>query len=133
MRNLIQQLKNEHAFILEKFTKVSEIGLGTDEGHTAVWEAKDALFSHLLKEDRLLYPPLLRAAEKNGDLRDILATFNDEINALALIVDEFYSGYTVKTDLPSIYNKFQIVFEQLKIRIKHEEDFLFNEFSKLSH
>ena len=133
MEDLIAQLKKEHEYVLEKFTKVNELGLGTDGGYAEAWGAKDALFSHLQKEDKLLYPYLRRAAEENDELRSMLVIFSDEMEAVAILADKFYSRYTVKTDLPSITDKFKVVYEQIKLRVKHEEEFIFKEFSKLNN
>ena len=132
MDNLIEQLKTEHASILERLIRGNELGLGTDDGYREAWAIKDILSSHLLKEDRLFYPALRRAAKNNDDLQILLVTLDDDIKAVGSLVDEFYSSYTVKTDLPGIADKFTFVFEKLRSRMKNEEDFLFDEFLKLN-
>lgn len=133
MKILIKQLKREHVYIRDKFTKANELGIGTDKGYAEAWGARNVLISHLLKEDELLYPALLRAAENNDELQYVLVTFDNEIKDVGRLINEFYSGYTVKTDSPSMADKFIFAFERLKSRMKSEEDFLFNEFLKLNN
>lgn len=89
-RNLIEDLKQEHKFLVNTLNKVKEIGIGTKEGKDMLFSAKSALLQHLKKEDNFLYPFLREKAQNNQSLKEITDTFSNDMAQISEQVLEFF-------------------------------------------
>lgn len=79
MSKLVDELKKEHAVIVETLNKVKSLGISSKESQNILIAAESGLLAHLQKEDEQLYPVLNRAAESDADLKQTLDMFAKDI------------------------------------------------------
>lgn len=94
MSQLIATLTNQHKDLLEGFSEIKKLGVCSKEGQRKLLSLKDALVTHLNKEDRELYPILKRAAESDSDLKRMLDSYLIEMNQITKDVVQFFKKYS---------------------------------------
>lgn len=131
MVNLIEELRNDHAKIVEVLTKVKELGITSKEGQDILLAAKEGLLAHLKKEDGRLYPPLRKAAEKNQALKRTLDRFAKDMEVTSRAALAFFQKYAQGGSDIEFAKDFGRLVGTLSIRIKREEEILLPEYEKL--
>lgn len=131
MLKLIEEFKKEHAVIIEALEKSRKLGVDTKDGQNEILSAKDAILAHIMKEDKLLYPVLIKAANSNRRLKELLAEFDTDMNEISCYSIEFFGKNSEMTgsNLAMELEKFTAILDR---RILREETFLFAEFEKLN-
>ncbi|HEX8949233.1 MAG TPA: hemerythrin domain-containing protein, partial [Dissulfurispiraceae bacterium] len=128
---LIEELKKEHAAILENLDKAYKLGI-TRDGQSILMSAKTGLLAHLKKEDSELYPVLRKAAESDGALKQTLDTFAKDMETTSKDVLAFFGKYTQGQGAGMDFAKdFGRLFVTLKTRIQKEERILYTRYEQL--
>ena len=132
--SLVEELKQQHKIILDKLDQVRSIGSSTAESLKILEEVKSTLFSHIKKEDELLYPALNQAAATDPSLKAYLEMYAMDMQEVSTEVLDFYGKHTgpaAKPGHPDFIYDFERVLYNLQRRIKNEENSLYVKFSKL--
>ena len=133
MSRLVQELKNDHASIVDMLTIVSQLGVMTEAGQQKLMAAKTALMAHLKREDDELYPALRQSAEGDPRLKktlDLFAAEMDQVSQTALAFFEKYSNGSSGGDFAKDFGQLK---GALGIRIRREETILYDKYDQLVH
>jgi len=128
---LIQDLKNEHEVIFSALNEVINKGINTKEGQLKLVEVKDALISHLQKEDELIYPYLKEVAETNEKAKSILEKYAQEMKKISDIAFEFFEKYSSGGSGLDFAREFGKLYGTLGKRIKKEESVLYKLYEEI--
>jgi len=134
MSKLISELKQEHNEIADLFNTLMKSGVTSNKGLDIVKQSKAKLLEHLKKEDKYLYPPLYKMAEKDVLLRNTLRNFGDELEIVTQSAQRFYSKYSNMNNI----NKKEFIEDMsalnisLKSRVMKEEVSLYKAYEKLN-
>jgi len=122
MSKLIEELKAEHAEIVDILLRVKLLNIGFKDGQQMLMAAKNRLLEHLRKEDAELYPALNRAAKDDQQLRQSLDYSVKDVEEVTRNVLQFYAKYSEETPADASKNKF--TFFTKKTSNKIQEEFL---------
>lgn len=128
MRRLTDILRAEHAAILKHIEAVQRMGLASREAFEALRKSKTLIVSHLQKEERELYPPILASA----DLGEIGSGFSAEMIRLSQVIIRFFEKHerTGGSD-PSLAAELERIIGLLYARIAREENVLYPAYERL--
>jgi hypothetical protein len=93
MSTLIQELKNEHAEILEVLGQVKALGISSQAGQERLLAARDLLLAHMRKEDERYYPGLRKAAESDRELTVLMKFFIADMEAVSAKAMRLFDRY----------------------------------------
>ncbi len=131
MSALIERLKKDHAEIIVMLKDVKRLGILSKEGQSRLLSVKERLLEHLKSEDELLYPVLIKEAEHNKKLKNVLNLFAINPEYVSRVVSEFfdkYSGGNIDEDFPV---NFESLFAAISARIRNEEEALYQEYETM--
>lgn len=131
MSVLIDALKQDHVVLVETLNKIKSLGITSEEGQKLLLAAKGALLAHLAKEDKELYPILMKAAETDASLKstlDLYAKDMDEISKAAL---EFFHKYSDGGTGLEFAKDLGRLFGSLATRVRKEESTLYVKYNEL--
>ena len=132
MSALIEELKREHSEIVAILNEVKGLDILSKEGQAKLLSAKERFFTHLNKEDRQLYPVLIKEAKDNKMLDLTLYLLAIDMMDVSRVVKEFFDKYyggVIDEDFPGEFERF---FTTISKRIKDEECILFDEYEKIN-
>lgn len=132
MSKLVEELKQEHASLVEVLEKVRTLGISSEDGQKLFLSAKEGLLLHLKKEDEQLYPSLRNAAENNEKLQRTLDTFFKDMETISTAALEFFNKYSRGGAGIEFAKDFGRLFATLGSRIRREENLLYPEYDKLN-
>ena len=92
---------------------------------------KAALLKHLKDEDEKFYPVLLREAEQNKKLKEELGKFAKDLEKFSKFVFGFFEKYDKGVIGTNLFWDFETLFMVLDVRIKNEEEILYDEYEKI--
>ncbi len=131
MSLLTDELKKEHATILQVLSKVGDLGISSQEGQRLLISARKELLYHLNKEDTRLYPGLNKAAETDADLKRTLETFAKDLAEVSQNAMDFFAKYDQGDSGLEFARDFGRLVGTLRARISREEMILYKEFDEL--
>ncbi len=131
MSALVNELKEEHAMLVQILENVKQLGIGSREGKDCLASAKEALLSHLRKENEHLYPPLRRAAADNPHLRTLLDDFARDMESVETQTMRLFEDYLTGAPWLEFAREYGKVMFLLGTRIRREESMLYAEYEKL--
>jgi iron-sulfur cluster repair protein YtfE (RIC family) len=138
MSVLIEELKKEHSEIVAIFNEVEGLDILSKEGQAKLLPAKEFLLTHIKKEDRQLYPVLIKEAENNKQLEsalDLCAIDMENVSRIVLKffnVLKFFDKYSRRAFSDTeLQREFENLFTALDKRIRNEEDILYYEYERL--
>ena len=126
MNALINQLRNEHAVLVESLGSVQNVGVGSAESKQMLLKAKSALLAHLGKEDKELYPVLKKAGMTDQNIQRKLDSFGKDMNEITGFVLKFFEN--IENDKYSqleFARDFGKMVSLLSGRISREENILY--------
>lgn len=130
MSKLIEELKAEHAEIVDMLLRVKLLTIGSEDGQQKLISAKNRLLEHLRKEDAELYPSLNRAAKDDQQLKQYLDYSAKDMEEVSKKVLQFYAKYSEETSRMAEASKRKFAFFTKKTSNKIQEEFL-RDFEKL--
>jgi hypothetical protein len=128
MSTLIQELKNEHAEILEVLGQVKALGISSQAGQERLLAARDLLLAHMRKEDERYYPGLRKAAESDRELTVLMKFFIADMEAVSAKAMRLFERYARGGDEAEFAGEVKLLYLTLKARIQTEEEKLFRKF-----
>lgn len=131
MSTLVSELKSDHETIVNMLNEVKSLGITSKEGQDLLMSAKAGLLAHLGKEDKELYPALLKEAETNPSLKNILDTYADEMNGISRAALDFFDKYSSGGDGIEFAKDFGHLFGVLASRIRKEESIIYSKYDEL--
>lgn len=131
MKNLIDDLKNEHVQIAAALNEVHSLGIYTEKGQRLLMESKKALIAHLQREDTEIYPALRKAAESSEVLKSTLDHFAKDMDSISKAALDFFEKYKSGGSGLEFARDFGRLFSTLQMRIGREERILYAEYLKL--
>ena len=131
MSALINEFKKDHTKILDTLKEIKELGVLSEEGQAKLISAKESLLEHLKKEDERLYPFLIKEAEHNVKLKEILDVFAMDMENVSRVAMDFFDKYSEDVIDSAVTDEFEQLFAAFRNRIRHEEDILYEEYEKL--
>ena len=131
MSKLIEQLKSEHAVLVEVLGEIRKLGIGSKEGQSKLLAAKASFLAHLKKEDVELYPPLRKAAEGDPRVKQTLEMFAKDMDAVSKDTTSFFEKYARGGSDLEFASDFGRLLATLGARIRKEESILYPEYDKL--
>ncbi len=127
----MQALKAEHANIVKILTRVSDLGVDSDDGRKTLMAARTGLLAHLSREDEHLYPVLKKGAEQDAILGDALGVFMEDMEGVSQAALAFFEKYETGDE----HNEFAADFGQLvnvlSQRIQKEESVIYKMYDQL--
>lgn len=123
MSILIDELKRDHAAMVEVLNDVNRLGISTKEGNAKLLSAKSFFLAHLKKEDSELYPALRKA--QDSDARQAVELFTKDMDAISKTALEFFDRYASGGSGLDFARDFGKLFATLKIRAGKEERSLY--------
>jgi len=129
--SLISILKKEHVDITGALDRTSKVGIGTKEGQSELFKAKNLLLNHLKKEDEKLYPILNEAAKNNEHLRRTLKSFAEDMDKISAAALSFFDKYATGGSGIEFAKDFGGLYSKLSMRIRKEETILYDLFDSL--
>ncbi len=128
---LVKELKNEHSEILAILNEVKGLDILSKEGQAKLLSAKERFLSHLKKEDRQLYPVLIKEAKDNDLLEGTLVLLAIDMSDVSRVVQEFFDKYYGGVIDEDFQKEFETFFAVISKRIMDEEDILYDEYDKI--
>ncbi len=128
MSALIEELKKDHSEIVAIFKEVKELGILSKEGQAKLLSAKAHLLTYLNKEDKQLYPVLIKKAEQIKHLNAALDLCAIDMENVSRVVREFFDKYSRGVSGKELQKEFENLCEALNKRISNEEDILYDEY-----
>ncbi len=132
MSALIEELKREPSEIFVTLNEVKGLDILSKEAQTKLLSAKERYFTHLNKEDRQLYPVLIKEAKDNKLLEGTLVLLAIDMMDVSRVVLEFFDKYSSGVLGKELQGEFESLFVALRKRIKNEEDILYKEYDKIN-
>ncbi len=131
MSALIEELKREHAAIINVLDEIKEIDMATPE----VWEKFKSiqlgLIEHLVKEDEFIYLVLKEAASDRAELKRLLDSAADDMEEITRLVQKFFDRYPAGGSGPDFHEEFDSLIATIRNRILNEENVFFMEYEML--
>ncbi len=131
MSALIEELKREHSELVAILNEVKGLDILSKEGQTKLLSAKERFLSHLKKEDRQLYPVLIKKANDNELLEGTLVLLAIDMSDVSRVVQEFFDKYYGGVIDEDFQREFETFFAVISKRIMDEEDILYDEYDKI--
>lgn len=131
MHQFIKSLTDDHKYVLKSLKIIREKGIHSDEGKKLLFEVKDALLSHIKKEDDELYPVLQEAAKNNTRFASLLKLYAEDMEIVTKAVLNFYKKDDENSSGFNYSIEFGKLFSILKTRIRREEDTLYKEYERV--
>lgn len=131
MAELTEQLKREHAFVLDQLRAARLAGIDQPAGRRHLLVAKEALLAHLQKEDKELYPVLRDGAAARPQLRELLDLFSADIQAVTGLALAFFALLDRGGSMLEISRELGSLSARLKLRIASEESQLYAEYDAI--
>ncbi len=132
MSKLVEELKQEHAVLVEVLGEIQKLGSGSQETKDKLSAVKAGLLNHLLKEDNQLYPSLRKAAESDARLKTTLNVFANEMDQISAFALDFFEKYSSESRGIQFSKDFGRLVASLSSRIRKEEQILYPEYDKLN-
>ncbi len=132
MSALIEELKREHSELVAILNAVKGLDILSKEGQTKLLSTKERFFTHLNKEDRQLYPVLIKEAKENKMLDVTLYLLAIDMMDVSRVVKEFFDKYYGGVIDEDFQREFERFFATISKRIKDEECILFDEYEKIN-
>jgi len=129
---LVYELKKDHEAVLGLLEKLRSANIDSKEAQGCLLSIKTALLTHLRKEDTQLYPVLKRAAEKDGNLKQTLNMFAQDMDTVSKTALEFVDKYAHGGDKFSFARDLGKITIAVKTRISKEENILYNKFDQIA-
>jgi len=129
MHDLIQELKHEHATILDVLGQVKALGISSQAGQEKLLATRDLLLAHMRKEDERYYPALRKAAESRKELKITLDYFVADMEAVSKKAMRVFDKYREGGDEDEFSGEIKLLYVMLRDRIQTEEENLFNKFA----
>jgi len=107
-------------------------GISNPQSQKTLFEAKQALLSHLQKEDRELYPKLLLAAKKDPNIGSLISIFTKDMEKISSFALEFFDKYKNGGESLEFAKDFGRLVSELTIRIRREEEKLYAAYDNLA-
>lgn len=130
--NLIRELNAEHAVLARILVDIGAQTCLNERVQHVLPELKAALLRHLEREERDFYPVMIKAAQTNSSLAELLKIMGsemDEIAARALsLIDQWQKG----EGAVSFVEDFEALRNTLSQRIRREEHSLYAKYLKIS-
>ena len=131
MSALIDELKKEHAAILDVLNEIREIDMTAPE----VWEKFKAmqlgLICHLQKEDEFIYQVLREAAADRTELKRLIDSAAADMEDITKMVKDFFEKYPKEGNGPEFNEEFDSLIATIRNRILNEENVFFVEYELL--
>ncbi|MBJ6727845.1 hemerythrin domain-containing protein [Geomesophilobacter sediminis] len=134
MAGLIEELKQEHAFITSLLDRARDSSISSAEAHRLLMSAQDALLAHLKKEDLQLYPVLKKAALENHAIKGTVDFYMQDMEEISNDAASFFETYS-RDDSPidiEFARAFGKLFATFVRRIRSEEMTLYKIYEKLN-
>ena len=131
MSLLIDELKKQHSEIFAELKEANDLGIVTNEGRDKLLSTKADLLAHLKKEDEYLYPVLIKEAERNKQMENILDSFSSEMENISRSALKFFDKYSDGVIDSKYVETFETLYATLSARIKNEESILFAVYEKI--
>ena len=132
MSALIEELKREHSELVAILNEVKGLDILSKEGQTKLLSAKERFLTHLKKEDRQLYPVLIKEANDNKLLEGTLVLLAIDMMDVSRVVLEFFDKCSRRAFSDTeLQREFENLFIALDKRIRNEEDILYYEYERL--
>lgn len=128
MTGFIQELRNEHAEIIERLRAIKRLGVHTMEGRNYLSELKSFLCQHIEKEDRRLYPALKDRIANDMELKKHIEAFEEEILEMSGLCKRFFDTYATEGGGIEFLSAFDKLHHSLENRIQREENILFQKY-----
>ena len=132
MPHLIDELKADHASILDTLKQVKEAGVTSEAGRERLRDAKRHLVDHLQREDARFYPAVQRAARDNAELKRLVQVFADDMEAISKNALDFFDTYAEGGSGIDFARDFGRLYATIWRRQQKEEQFLYPEFERLA-
>ncbi len=132
MSLLIDELKKQHSEIFTELKKANDHGIVTNGGRDKLLSTKADLLAHLKKEDEHLYPVLIKEAERNKQLENILDSFSSEMEDISRSALKFFKKYSDGVIDSKYVETFETLYATLSARMENEESVLFAEYEKIN-
>ena len=131
MSILTDELAEDHAAILKLLDQAGAEGVETRTGQETLRTAKEVLLSHFRKEDTVVYPALMKASEKDIDIRQMLNVFLLDLESITRSAMQFLDTYC-DGGAPEGFKKDLDSFKKaLRDRIYKEESVLYTRYDAL--
>ncbi len=129
MPTIIEQLCNEHRFIIDTLDEVYRLGISTPSARESLRKVKTVLLQHLEREDAELYPVLDEKAAVNATLANLLQTMRSEMDEVSKTALAFFERYDDGGEGFEFARDFGKLRTQMQSRIRREESRLYPHFT----
>jgi iron-sulfur cluster repair protein YtfE (RIC family) len=131
MSILIDDLKKEHAAILDVLDEIKGIDMTSPE----IWEKFKSiqlgLIEHLQKEDEFVYLVLREAATDRAELKRLLDSADEDMKGITRLVKGFFEKYPSGGAGAKFHEEFNELIATIRNRILNEENVFFTEYELL--
>ncbi|MBI5561620.1 MAG: hemerythrin domain-containing protein [Deltaproteobacteria bacterium] len=133
MTKLIDELKQEHAVLMDILDEVYRLGIASKEAQSKLGAAKAGLLRHLRREDEHLYPALKTACAGNPEVSDTVRRFIADMGVVSREALVFFDKYSAggaggaALEFARDFGRFSVT---LKSRIQREETTLYRIYEK---
>ncbi len=131
MKALVEELMKEHSEILAILNEVKRLGILSKEGQVKLMSAKKHLLAHLKKEDKQLYPFLIKEAKSDKLLEGTLVLLAIEMRDVSRVALEFFDKYSKGVFGKEFQKELGSLFVLLRNRIRNEEDILYEKYEEM--
>jgi hypothetical protein len=129
MCHLTDELKKEHAVLLQMLEHVKFSSFEQQELLNYLFEFREKLFDHLDREEKYVYPNLRVRAKFDSKLENLLTNHSNE--HLRQIITDFCIRYRFGRSVSSLTDYATTIYDILRARIMSEEIRLFPEYETI--
>jgi hypothetical protein len=99
MSQLVDELKNEHQWLVGRVTEIRQ-NPGAPDVLKQLVQVKKGLLAHLRKEDDRLYPMLMKAGASDPKAREVYEMFANEMKKIGAAAIAFFEKYSPERSGP---------------------------------
>lgn len=132
MSSLVDELKKDHATILDMLNTAKQLGATTKEGKEKLFSTKTFLLLHLKKEDSNLYPILKQAAAANNQLKQTLDLFAQDMDKISASAFHFFAKHSLEDTGGQFATELGNLMGTLRSRMNREENIIYKAYDELN-
>ncbi len=132
MSALIDELRKEHEAILNVLNEIKAVDITAPEVWDKFKTMQLGLIDHLQKEDEFIYLVLREAASNRTELKRLIDSAADDMEAITRMVQDFFAKYPTEGKGPDFKEEFNTLIATIRNRILNEENVFFIEYELLN-
>jgi hypothetical protein len=127
--NIIETLQHDHVIIKKKMKSLIDANYSPTTWTKIYYDFRRLLVDHIEKEDKHLYPFLVKKAIEYPEIAVVLDEFTSEISAISQLVKDL--DEKIKNSSNYVAEDFEYLYVMITFRMVLEEETIFKDFGNV--